>query len=120
MQREHVVMLTREDLVADLNDQLMALVVKPLAVMIGIRGPFLQDGVGGNRSVMWFFPSSGTAPWALKPKNAGPGAPLRWRSRIAERPQASKMATIDGIAIARSTGTRRAFVSQTKSLCKRC
>src|SRR5713101_6835763 len=48
MQREHFVMLTREDLVADLNDQLMALIVKPLAVMIGIRGAFLQDGVRGN------------------------------------------------------------------------
>ena len=48
MQREHVVMLTREDLVANLNDQLVALFVKPLAVMIGIRGPFLQDGVRGN------------------------------------------------------------------------
>jgi hypothetical protein len=41
-------MLTREDLVADLNDQLMARVVKPLAGLIGIRGAFLQDGVRGN------------------------------------------------------------------------
>src|SRR6266478_4369016 len=41
MQGEHVVMLTREDLVADLNDQLVTLIVEPLAGIIGIGGAFL-------------------------------------------------------------------------------
>ncbi len=41
MQGEHVVMLTREDLVADLNDQLVTLIVQPLAGIVGIGGGFL-------------------------------------------------------------------------------
>ncbi len=41
-------MLAREDLVADLNDQFVALVVEPLAGIIGIGGGFLQNGVRAN------------------------------------------------------------------------
>ena len=48
MQRKHVVMLAGEDFVADLNDQLVALIVEPLAGMVGVGGGFLQDGVGGD------------------------------------------------------------------------
>ena len=48
VQRKHIVMLAGEDLVADLNDQLVALVVEPLAGMVGVGGGFLQDGVGGD------------------------------------------------------------------------
>jgi len=48
VQREHVMMLAGEDLVADLNDQLMMLVVEPSACMICIRGGFLKDGVSRN------------------------------------------------------------------------
>jgi hypothetical protein len=48
MQGEHVLVLTREDFVADLNDQFMALIVEPLASMISIGGAFLQDGVRAN------------------------------------------------------------------------
>src|SRR2546423_15668670 len=46
MQREHVVMLAREDLVADLDDQLVAQVIQPSISMIGIGGGFFQYGVG--------------------------------------------------------------------------
>ena len=42
MQRKHVVMLAGEDLVADLNDQFVALVVEPLAGVVGDGGGFLQ------------------------------------------------------------------------------
>jgi hypothetical protein len=45
MQREHVVMLAVEDLVADINDQLMALVIEPLARIVRIGRGFLQNGV---------------------------------------------------------------------------
>ena len=48
VQREHVLMLAGENLVADLNDQLVALVVEPLAGMVGIGGGFLQGSVCGN------------------------------------------------------------------------
>ena len=48
VQREHVVVLAGEDLVADLNDQLVRLVVEPLAGMVGVGGGFLQDGIGGD------------------------------------------------------------------------
>ncbi len=48
MQRKHFMMLTREDFVADLNDQLVALLVEPFAGIVCIGGCFLQDGVGGN------------------------------------------------------------------------
>ena len=46
MQGKHVVMLAGQDFVAGLNDQLVALIVKPLAVVVGDRGGLLQDGVG--------------------------------------------------------------------------
>ena len=39
-------MLAGQNLVADLNDQLVALVVEPPAGMVGIGGGFLQNGVG--------------------------------------------------------------------------
>src|SRR5271166_137140 len=46
MQRKHVVMLTRQDLVTGLNDQLVALIVQPLAIMVRDGGGLLQGGVG--------------------------------------------------------------------------
>ena len=41
-------MLNREDFVAGLNDQLVALIVEPLAGIVGIGGSFFQGGVGGD------------------------------------------------------------------------
>ena len=46
MQGKHVVMLAGEDFVAGLNDQLVALIVEPLAVVVRDGGGFLQDRVG--------------------------------------------------------------------------
>src|SRR5882724_9288548 len=46
MQREHVVMLAGENFVARLNDQLIPLVVEPLAVMVCGGSRLLQDGIG--------------------------------------------------------------------------
>ena len=46
MQRKHVVMLTRQDLVTGLNDQLRALIVEALAVMVRDGGGLLQNRVG--------------------------------------------------------------------------
>ena len=46
MQGKHVVMLAGENFVAGLNDQFVALVVEPLAVVIGDGGGFLQGRVG--------------------------------------------------------------------------
>src|SRR3984893_4979366 len=48
MEREHVVMLPGEYLVTDLNDQLVALVIEPLARMVRVGGGFLQNGIRGN------------------------------------------------------------------------
>jgi len=41
-------MLNREDFVAGLNDQLVALIVEPLAGIVGIGGSFFQGGAGGD------------------------------------------------------------------------
>ena len=41
-------MLAVQDLIANVNDQFVALAVEPLAGMVGIGGSFLQNGVGGN------------------------------------------------------------------------
>ena len=41
MQGKHVVMLARENFVADLDDQLVALIVESLIGMVGIGGGFL-------------------------------------------------------------------------------
>src|SRR5215469_793978 len=46
MKGKHVVMLAGKDLVAGLNDQLVALIVKPLAVVVRNGSCFLQGGVG--------------------------------------------------------------------------
>src|ERR1700730_17661746 len=46
MQWKHVVMLAGQDFVTGLNDQLIALIVKPLAVAVGGGGGLLQGGVG--------------------------------------------------------------------------
>src|SRR5262252_1926206 len=46
MQGKHVVVLACQDFVADLDDQLVALIVEPLAVMIGDGGGFLQSRIG--------------------------------------------------------------------------
>jgi hypothetical protein len=48
VQREHVVMLAAKYLVTDLNDQLVALVIEPLARMVRVGGGFLQNGIRGN------------------------------------------------------------------------
>ena len=41
-------MLAGEYLVTDLNDQLVGLVVEPLAGVVRVGGGFLQNGVRGN------------------------------------------------------------------------
>ena len=41
-------MLASKDFITDVNDQLVALIVEPLACMVGIGGGFLQDGVRAN------------------------------------------------------------------------
>src|SRR5215470_17828004 len=41
-------MLANEDFVAGLNDQLVMLIVKPLAGMVGCGSGFLQDRIGGD------------------------------------------------------------------------
>jgi hypothetical protein len=46
VQREHVVMLACQDFVADLNDQIVAFLIEPLAGIVRIGSRFLQDGVG--------------------------------------------------------------------------
>jgi hypothetical protein len=48
MQGKHVVVLAREDFVAGLDDQFVALVVEPLARVVGNRGSLLQDRIGGD------------------------------------------------------------------------
>ena len=48
MQRKHVVMLAGQDFVAGLHDQLVTLIVEPLAGMVRDGGGFLQDGVGSD------------------------------------------------------------------------
>jgi hypothetical protein len=48
MQGKHVVMLTRQDLVAGLHDQFVALIVKPFTVVISDGGSLLQGGVGSD------------------------------------------------------------------------
>ena len=48
MQRKHVLMPAGQNLVADLRDQRMDLVGKPLAGMVGVRRRLFQDGVGGD------------------------------------------------------------------------
>src|SRR5580704_9345758 len=48
MQRKHIVMLACEDLVASLHDQLVTLIVEPLAGMVRDSGGFLQDGIGSD------------------------------------------------------------------------
>src|SRR5258708_2402411 len=48
MQREHVVMLAVEDLVADVNDQLVGLSIEPVAGVICIGRRFLQDRISQN------------------------------------------------------------------------
>src|SRR5882672_5306275 len=45
MQGKHVVMLAGQDLVTGLNNQVIALIVKPLAVAVRDGGGFLQGGV---------------------------------------------------------------------------
>ena len=42
VQGKHVMMLARQDFVANLNDQFVALVVEPFAAVVGNRGPLLR------------------------------------------------------------------------------
>src|SRR6266403_5907259 len=46
VQRKHVVMLAVEDFIADLNDQLVRLVIEPFAGSIYVGGCLFQDRVG--------------------------------------------------------------------------
>src|SRR5258707_10192517 len=48
MQWKHVVMLAGEYLVTGINDQLMGLVLEPLADMVRVGCGFLQNGVRSN------------------------------------------------------------------------
>jgi hypothetical protein len=48
MQRKHVVVLASKDFVANLDNQFVALIVEPLAVVIGNGGGLLQRSVGRN------------------------------------------------------------------------
>jgi hypothetical protein len=48
MQRKHVMVLTGENFVAGLNDQLVLLILEPLAAMVGCGSGFLQDGIGSD------------------------------------------------------------------------
>jgi hypothetical protein len=48
MQREHVVVLAGQDLVADLDNEPMHLVVETLAGMVGVGRRLLQDGEAGH------------------------------------------------------------------------
>src|SRR6202041_3565363 len=48
VQREHVVMLARKNLVADLHDQIVAFLFEPFARVVGVGGGFLQGGVGSD------------------------------------------------------------------------
>jgi hypothetical protein len=48
VQGEHVMVLAGEDLVAHLNDQLIARLVEPAAGMVRGRRRFLQDRVGSD------------------------------------------------------------------------
>src|SRR5262245_55698062 len=48
VQRKHVVMLAREDLVARLNDEFVSLVVETLAGVVGCGRGLFQDRVGGD------------------------------------------------------------------------
>src|SRR5258708_16297083 len=49
MQREHVFMLSGEDFVASLNDQLVLLIAEPLAGMVCCGSGLLQGGIGGDQ-----------------------------------------------------------------------
>ena len=46
MQRKHIVMLACQDFVAGLNDQLVTLIVEPLAGMVRDGSGFLQGRIG--------------------------------------------------------------------------
>src|SRR5262245_39767539 len=48
MQRKHVVVLASEDLVTGLDDELAALIVEPVAVVVRDGRGFLQDSVRGD------------------------------------------------------------------------
>ena len=48
MQWEHVVMLPGEDFIANLHDQLVTLIVQPLASVVRGGSGFLQGGIGGD------------------------------------------------------------------------
>ena len=48
MQRKHVLMLARQYLVGDLDDQRVDLAVQPLARIIGVGRGLFQDGIGAD------------------------------------------------------------------------
>src|SRR6202048_5504509 len=48
VQGKHVMMLTVQNLVAGLHDQLVALIVEPFAVVVGYGSCLLQNGIGGD------------------------------------------------------------------------
>src|SRR5271169_5905318 len=48
VQGKHVMMLARQDFVANLNDQFVALVVESFAAVVGNRGPLFEGCIGGD------------------------------------------------------------------------
>src|SRR6266403_1672587 len=48
VQREHLMVLAGQDLVADLNNESITLIIEPLPGVIGVSRPFLQRGIGGD------------------------------------------------------------------------
>ncbi len=48
MQRKHILMLSRENLVTDPNDQCVTLVVKPPGRMVRVGSGLFQGGVCGD------------------------------------------------------------------------
>src|SRR5215469_2220495 len=64
MQRKHVAMLTGQNLVTDFDDQLVALVIEPLASMVRICRSFFKNCIRGNHLARnEVLPTPDTGPW---------------------------------------------------------
>src|SRR5215469_11148197 len=48
VQREHVLMLASEDLIAGMSDEFVLLIAQPLAIVVGDGSSLLQNGVSGD------------------------------------------------------------------------
>src|SRR5262245_24396701 len=90
VQREHVMMLAGEDFVAHLNDQLVTLIVKPLAGMIGDGSGFLQGGVGGDHLAGNEIPAN--AEMLQRPLRLGAPQLVAWNLNHAEAVSLSSQA----------------------------